>query len=133
MKKIELLNDPSFETGFHLLGINPVVDQRKFFRHLNYNNTAKKSDRVIWQLAQWWTPHNVIDAKLKKVNDEYLYETESRVFGIDINKQQLRMNLYGSKEYLNGPRSEISDPWSHLLIEQDFKESVNLLDLEKLE
>ncbi|HLT00256.1 MAG TPA: hypothetical protein VK005_02080 [Acholeplasma sp.] len=133
MKIIELLDDSSFETGFHLLGINPEVDKRTFYRHLDYDNKALKSDRIIWQMAQWWTPYNVVNASYKEENNNFLYQTPSRLIGVNPKEKKLIMHLSGSKEYPNGARSKVSDPWSHLLIEQDFKQSVNLLDLEKLE
>jgi len=132
-KTIELLTDPTFETGFHLLGINPVIDQRSYFKHLNYHQAAKPSDRVIWQMAQWWTPFNVVDAHFEKSGDTFIYKTPSREIGINPKDQGLlKMNILGSKEYLGETRKSYDQPWAHLLIEQDFNESVPIDSLSSL-
>jgi hypothetical protein len=134
MKKIELLSDPNLETGFHLLGINPVIDQRNFVRKLDYGGNAKMSSRVIWQMAQWWTPYNVKDAIFIKNNHSYTYKTASRLIqNIPVDQGFMRMNLEGSKEYLGKTRNSQNDPWAHLLIEQDFESSVSIDSLEALE
>jgi len=133
MKTLELLTDPTFKTGFHLLGINPTVNHRKIYKYLDYNGEAFKTNRPIWQMAQWWTPFDVKNASFKKENGRYVYETPSRRFEVKPEPNgHLRMNLYGSKEYPNGPRTSGNDPWSHLLIEQDFEESVSLDTLQAL-
>jgi hypothetical protein len=132
-KEIELLTDPTFETGFHLLGISPVKDQRTFYRHLDYNKEAKPSNRVVWQMAQWWTPYNVADAHFEKSGDTFIYKTASRTIGINPKDDGLlKMDLLGSKEYLGKTRKGFDQPWAHLLIEQDFKESVPIDSLESL-
>lgn len=133
MKIVNLLTDSSFETGFHLLGINPTINHRKIYKHLDYDGKAKYSKIPIWQMAQWWTPYNVLDAKFKIINNNYIYETPSRRIEVNPHKQgYLRMNLSASKEYINGPRLDSSEPWSHLLIEQDFQKHVSLDNLEAL-
>lgn len=133
-KKIELLTDPHFETGFHLLGINPVTDQRNYFRFLNYNGKAKTSDRVIWQMAQWWTPYDVKDAEFESIKSKFIYKTPSRIIENEPSNQgYMRMDLYGSKEYKGKTRQSQAEPWAHLLIEQDFESSVSIESLDALE
>lgn len=132
MKKIQLLSDNHFQTGFHLLGISPVIDGRTFYRHIDYNGEALKSDRTIWQMAQWWTPFNVLDATYEKKNGTHFYKTPSRLIGVNPEEGKLIMNLSGSKEYKGGTRTGMGEPWSHFLIEQDFEKSVSINELSKL-
>ncbi|MDG0888962.1 hypothetical protein [Paracholeplasma manati] len=132
MKTIELLSDPQFKTGFHVLGINPTINHRKTYKHLDYNGEAYQTNWPIWQMAQWWTPYNLIDATFKKITDCYVYDTPSRRIEVNPKKGFLRLNLSGSKEYPQGVRTSGNQPWSHLLIEQDFDESVSLDTLQAL-
>lgn len=132
MKTIELLSDTQFRTGFHVLGINPTINHRKIYKHLDYLGEAKPTNKPIWQMAQWWTPFDLCDCSVKKIKDTYLYETPSRHIEVTPSTGRLKMDLSGSKEYPNGPRISGSEPWSHLLIEQDFHESVSLDALESL-
>jgi len=133
MKKIELITDNKFETGFHLLGINPTINHRKLYRHLDYDGQAKKANRPIWQMAQWWTPFDFTNAVYRTNKDKHIYENASRKIEVQSEPNgHLRLNLYGSKEYPEGPRASGNQPWSHLLIEQDFEKSVSLDQLESL-
>lgn len=129
---IELLEDPTFSTGFNLLGISPVVDGRTIQRHLDYDGKAVPADRDVWFMAQWWTPYDVTDAPYQKVGDVHQYQTTSRT--LQMNPEDngfLKIDLLGSEEYINGPR-ESGEPWTHALIEQDFNESVGMAELSSL-
>jgi hypothetical protein len=128
---IELIEDSKFETGFHLLGINPTINHRKTYKHLNYGGKAKLANRKIWQMAQWWTPYNLINGNYREEESNYIYETPSRKITLDKNNQKLLMELKGSKEYKE-PRNSPSQPWSHLLIEQDFIKDVKIDELKKV-
>lgn len=128
---IELLEDPTFSTGFQLLGISPVVDGRTIQRHLDYNGEALPSTRNVWYMAQWWTPHDVTDATYAKVSGVHTYTTESRTLHINPSDHgYLRIDLKASKEY-SEPRQS-GQPWTHALIEQDFNESVGMQALSAL-
>ncbi|MCK9310272.1 MAG: hypothetical protein M0P99_08365 [Candidatus Cloacimonetes bacterium] len=131
-KNVELLEDPIFATGFNLLGISPVEDGRTIKKHLDYGSTALPSSRPIWYMAQWWTPYDVVDATYKEVNNVHIYETPSRILKMNPEDNgYLYMELFGSKEYENGPR-ELNEPWTHALIEQNFSESVGMSELSSL-
>ncbi|MDG0888961.1 hypothetical protein [Paracholeplasma manati] len=129
---IELLEDPTFATGFQLLGISPVEDGRTIQRHLNYNGEALPSTRNVWFMAQWWTPYDVTDATYEKLNGVHTYTTESRTLYMNPSDEgYLRIDLNASKEYLDGPR-ELGQPWTHALIEQNFNASVGMSELSAL-
>ena len=128
---IELLEDPTFATGFQLLGISPVIDGRTIQRHLDYNGEALPSTRNVWFMAQWWTPHDVTDSTYSKVNGVHTYSTESRTLHMNPSDNgYLRIDLQASKEY-SEPRTS-GQPWTHALIEQTFNESVGMSELSAL-
>ena len=129
---IQLLEDPTFSTGFQLLGISPVVDGRTIQKHLDYNGEALPSTRNVWFMAQWWTPHDVKNATYQKINGVHTYTTESRTLHMNPSDNgYLRIDLNASKEYIDGPR-ESGEPWTHALIEQTFNESVGMSELASL-
>src|SRR5690554_941118 len=132
MKLVELLEDSKFETGFHVLGINPVKDKRNFEVFLDYGNKAKPTSRVVWQMAQWWTNFPLKNATFTDKLNSYLYETKSRSIEVTPFKGKLQMNLDSSLEYKEKMRLSHDEPWSHLLIEQDFNSSYDLSQMNKL-
>lgn len=129
---IELLEDPTFATGFNLLGISPVIDGRSIKRHLDYGGNALPSTRSVWYMAQWWTPYDVTNAPYTNVNGVHTYQTDSRTLHINPSDNgYLRIDLLGSKEYPDRPR-ESGESWTHALIEQSFNESVGMSELSAL-
>lgn len=132
-KEIELLSDPHFETGFHLLGYSPVLDQRNIQKWLNYGGHAKASHRAIWHMAQWWTPYNVVNADYTQENQTFIYKTPSRKISITPSDEgKLKLELSGKNEYLGKNRKDSSQPWPHVLIEQDFEKSISIKELKSL-
>lgn len=132
-KTIELISDPHFETGFQLLGISPVLDKRKIQMWMNYGGLAKASDRHIWHMAQWWTPYDTSKAKFNKKGNSYTYKTPSRTITITPKEEgKLFLELLGKEEYLGENRKAMSQPWPHVLIEQDFEKSVSINKLDSL-
>ena len=130
--EMELISDPGFETGFHLLGISPVIDKRHIYKWLDYGGIAKKSERQIWHMSQWWTPYNVLNSTYTSNQKTYTYKTPSRTIQAIPSKHQLYLELLGKEEYLGGNRKDMSQPWSHVLIEQDFEKSISILDISAL-
>lgn len=131
-KEIELLEDPTFATGFNLLGISPVEDGRTIYKHLDYNQTAEIADRNVWFMAQWWTPYDVTNASYRLDGSKHIYETESRTIAVDPSDGgYLRIDLNSKKEYGDTDRVG-GQSWTHALIEQNFNESVGMSELESL-
>jgi hypothetical protein len=129
---IELLEDPTFSTGFNLLGISPVEDGRTIQKWLDYGGEATPAERNVWYMAQWWSTYDVVDASFRKENDTYIYETESRTLKMNPSDGgYLSIDLSSYKEYGDTPRTQ-GQPWTHALIEQTFNESVGMADINNL-
>jgi hypothetical protein len=131
-KSVELLEDPTFSTGFNLLGISPVEDGRTIQKWLDYGGNAIQAERDVWYMAQWWSPYDVTDATYREDEGTYIYETESRTLNINPeNDGYLSIDLSSYKEYGDTPRTS-GQPWTHALIEQNFIESVGMGDINQL-
>lgn len=130
---VELIDDPTFTTGFNVFGYSSVEDGRKIVMKMDYNQKASKSNRNIWYMAQWWTPYSLVSSTYRFDQEKHIYETPSR--RIETNPQDqgyLKIDLLGSEEYFGEPRKTMSQSWPHALIEQTFSNPVKLLDLEAL-
>jgi len=131
-KEVELLEDPTFSTGFNLLGVSPVEDGRTIQKWLDYGGHATLTDRNVWFMAQWWTPYDLVDATYKEDDGKYIYETPSRTISAQpSNDGYLRIDLSSAMEYGDTPRQN-GKPWTHALIEQTFNESVGMSELSAL-
>lgn len=129
---IELLEDPTFATGFNLLGISPVIDGRTIQKKLDYNGECEESDRVVWYMGQWWTPYSMVNANYSYRDGIHVYETPSRT--VEVNPSDsgyLHTELNSDIEYMGEPRVQ-GQSWTHLLIEQFFSDSVKMSELESL-
>ena len=129
---IEILSDPMFKTGFHCMGVSPVIDKRQIECYLDYSKKAEASKRKIWHMAQWWTPYQLKDASYSYLGNMHFYQTPSRTIGVNYLEGKLFMALNGLKEYRNKPRTSMDIPWPHLLIEQDFERSYDIFTIESL-
>lgn len=133
-KTIQLFEDTGFETGFHLKSTT-TNDGSKIVKHLDYEGKAKDSDRQVWNMAQWRTPFNFKDAAYSYNDGTHVYENESRKMEVNSSKKEMSMSLDSWAEYqelYGGSRTTTSQNWSHFLLEQNFKKSVKLKDLDTL-
>lgn len=127
---VQIIDDKSFAKGFHLMGINPDLDERKIFRFLDYEKTNKEEKDPTWYMAQWWTKYNFTNARESYQDGMYIYENESRVVKVNPAKGYLYTELNAGVEY-DTPRKH-NESWPHILIEQFFSEEVYLKDVEKI-
>ena len=118
--KRPILQDPKFETGFHLREWT-TVNGGPEVRYLDYGGTAKKSDGTIWTMARWWSPFDFANATESKIEGGWKYEDESSYFTYKEKNGEFTMHLDSWKEYqkkFGGSRTSTSQNWSHFLIEQ---------------
>lgn len=131
---IQLFEDTSFETGFHLKSTT-TNDGSKIVKYLDYEGKAKKSDREVWNMAQWRTPYNFKDSTYSFNNGVHQYENESRSIKVDSQNKEINMTLDSWVEYLElfgESRTKTSQNWSHFLLEQNFRKEVYLNELDSL-
>ena len=130
--KKELINDNAFLNGFDLL--TPSTNNgRNLSGVLNYNGESKGSPK--WQMAQWWTHNDFINADFKKVsNGIFDYQNDSRHLFVNQNTKTIQMDLNSHVEYqaLYGRTRKSNESWSHFLIEQNFDEPEYLNKLSEI-
>lgn len=133
IKGQDLLNDTSFEEGFDLLTTS-TLNGRALSGVLNYGGEAK-GDTRSWQLSQWWTHNDFINSDFKKLGEgKYEYSNDSRTLTVDTKNKAVTLDLNSYVEYmaLLGHSRTGSEQWSHMLLEQSFKNPAKLSELEHL-
>lgn len=131
--EIQLFDDPHFETGLVLKSTS--TSDAHVVRDLNYEGKAEPRDRTIWQMAQWWSPFDFQDAPYSFEDGFHVYQDESRTLRVNTETGELDMQLNSWLEYqerFGGSRVDVSQTWSHFLIEQNFSQSVLLSELSSL-
>jgi hypothetical protein len=118
---MELLTDKNFKNGFYLENPDAGTHDRNVDKNLCFGSTK---EAPCWYMAQWWTPFNFKKAPIKKDGAVYSIQNESRFYSLDTSNGDFVMGLDSNLEYetlYHGVRKSSSTPWSHFLIEQDFK------------
>ena len=122
---MQLLKDSKFKSGFKLKGLNSIRDGHKEIKL--FTLTDRKPD---WFLCQWNSKYNLVDGHFIKIGKCYSIYDESK--NLTVNSDGgIEFELKASKE-LETPRGE-SEPWPHLLIEQEILENNAVKDLKKIE
>ncbi|MFA5692257.1 MAG: hypothetical protein WC907_01460 [Acholeplasmataceae bacterium] len=130
-KKIELIQDNTFQNGFR---INPAdKDPQPENRFpLEYNLRYKDtSEQIMWSLSQMGSRYGLADEyaidkkEIEEENGNYILEDTSKKVVIG-NDGSLTLEYNTSLEYLE-PRKSM-EAWPHLILEQGFKEHVMLND-----
>lgn len=125
---LELLRDPGFELGFTVLGAQPGVGEIGRFR------TATVPGAPIWELAQWhsrvpFTNFVAPDAGSLCVSNEAKWLLlERRPPG----PPRLTFGVDSRSEYAGQLRRSSSEPWVHLLVQQEVENAPSLAELAEL-
>ena len=131
-KTFSILNDPKFESGFNVLGMN-VGDNGAAGKFVY--NPLDNVGRQYWNLAQWGTKLSFADknyTQQKKLgNNKYGLINKNKEFIIDYNTNTLTFKGITSNLY-EKPRED--GDWFHLLIEQNFRTAdTKITDLAKVQ
>ena len=121
----ELLADDGFRNGFMLKGLNSLRDGHGSIRSFRLNEKEPR-----WYLCQWNSKYNLIDGDFTVSKDRYNICDVSKSLTV-IGNRELVFELNAEKEYKT-QRTE-SEPWPHLLIEQEITENNRVRDLKKIE
>jgi hypothetical protein len=120
-KGTEVFRDQSFSRGFGLSPLDPkIVHQGGGFEKTNVDTLyfGKEKQTPIWQLAQWYSKHNLAHVNPETGNDGSItFKNEGKRL-IRYTNGSLMLELTTSKEY-DHPRKN-GEPWPHILIEQKF-------------
>lgn len=128
----ELLSDIKFQNGFDLLTTS-TNNGRELSGYLNYGGQALA--KANWQLSQWWTPFDFINARLTNPEDgAFVYSNESRKLTVNQNEGSIILDLNSKVEYQEkfGRNRTGNENWSHMLIEQSLSNPKYLKDLNSL-
>ncbi len=124
--EMELIRDPHFQNGFHLL--DPLPGKRTVYGELPGLNPGKPA----WDLAQWSSrfPLSSGDADVSSRSAAYTNAAKAvRVMGKGSGTLSLSVNA--SVEYPRA-RKSLAEPWVHLLVQQDLEKAPALGDLREL-
>jgi len=124
MPGLELVRDPHFSLGFHLL--NPTPGRRVVCGRL-----APKGSKAdpVWDLAQWSSRFPL--AAGPAVESEHgVLRWSNAAKGVTVggggrNRADLSLAVNASREYVAGAR-KLGEPWVHLLVQQNFTNSPSL-------
>lgn len=113
---VSLLGDHNFEAGLYLKG---DVSGAPSAGAVLYP-FGKKSDKPIWQLAEWASKYLLHQSDMVEKDGAKWYENKGKLISFvhEGNTTKVRMDVKASAEY-DHPRKSGED-WPHLLIEQEF-------------
>lgn len=123
----ELISDKQFERGFALTPISPIeVQQGGGFECTSVDTLrfTPSQQPPVWQMAQWWSRHNLAGAEL---HDGCFSNTAKSV---SLRRGVLRLECKCSEEYESHRTG--SEQWVHLLIQQQIANSPLLSHVEAL-
>ena len=127
---VEIIKDTRFSNGIGLQGShsnNPEIT-----RVLYPFGEIEKTEKSMWNLAQWGSRFDLKDAKKENGNEGVTYSNpgKSIAFKAVDGSTQITMKMFGSKEYL-APR-KFGEDWPHILLEQKFQNPQLLSDIQNL-
>ncbi|MGL6227375.1 MAG: hypothetical protein ACRC10_12215 [Thermoguttaceae bacterium] len=115
-KKRSVLSDPMFSRGFVVTGPRHESPERR--------ETLGQKEKPVWRIPQWNSRGSLdqvqIDEETVRLSDSFKSVTLDRKSGA------IHLSVDASKDY-ECPRTQTSDPWIHLLLEQSpFSEPINM-------
>jgi hypothetical protein len=123
----ELLRDPDFEQGFAVLaatGGGQVVGK---IQSLSATNAP------VWQLAQWHSRLPFIGAPLPE--GDFVVSNAAKWLCLDHGPDRgptLTLGVDSRAEYTNGLRRQATEPWVHLLVQQEIRDAPAVAGLASL-
>ncbi len=124
----ELIRDPHFQNGFLLL--DPKPGKRVVYGEAA---DAAASAKPVWDLAQWSSKFPLDAARTKRLPDGVLsFTNAAKRVGVGApgsTAADLALGVNASVEYDGRARKSPSEPWVHLLVQQDFEQPPSLAEL----
>ncbi len=97
-------------------------------------STINQGATPIWQVCQWDSVGNLSSTPPTISNGVYTYTDAAKTLSLNTNTGATYMAIKGSVEYADGDRSQVSTPWPHLLLQQDYygDQLINLSQMSSL-
>ena len=132
----ELITDINFTSGFDLLTTS-TNNGREVAAYLSYGGEAKNQDDLPhpWQMSQWWTHNDFQYSTFSKVDEGVFdYRNDSRHVLVNTNNGEITLELNSMVEYqsLYGHSRTGKENWSHLLLEQNFRNAPKVSTLKHI-
>ncbi|MDR1094351.1 MAG: hypothetical protein LBL66_09420 [Clostridiales bacterium] len=121
------IDDPKFENGFNLRGLNNATDAG-VVKVVNFGDAGTIPQ---WNIAQWWSKHNLKDGAESVTESDYILSDASKTVTLKRKYGAISLGVRGSEEFasFNG----VPPPaWPHLLIEQSLKDGMWLKDADEV-
>ena len=121
----ELIGDPAFELGFSVLALQPGGGK------IGNLQPAGKPSQPVWQLAQW---HSRFALTNLAVPDTGILcvSNVAKWISLEPSPNQdplLTLGVDSRPEYNGQLRRSLSEPWVHLLVQQEIRNAPPLTDL----
>ena len=127
--KHKLLTDTKFKKGLTLKGLNSATDN-KVIKTINYGDSSVRNPK--WNVAQWWSKHNLANGVETITDDYYSLVDKSKTLAIDRTTGAITLGVKGSEEFATYNTTEPTE-WPHLLIEQNITGEYWLKNADKME
>jgi hypothetical protein len=114
----ELVRDPHFQAGFFLL--EPKPGKRVVYGEL----PGIMGDKPVWDLAQWSSRFPVYPTNRSSAGSSLVYSNASKIVTIGrfrSDEADLSLGVNAEIEYPQA-RKSTSEPWAHLLVQQDLRD-----------
>src|ERR1041384_5463661 len=121
----ELIRDPHFQGGFHLLAPKPGN------RVVYAESTGLAAGKPVWDLAQWSSRFPLQPTNCFSTDQTRVCSNSSKIIVVgksDSAEADLSLAINAGIEYPQA-RKSTSEPWVHLLVQQDLSEPPALAPL----
>ncbi|MBQ8725898.1 MAG: hypothetical protein IJY84_02210 [Clostridia bacterium] len=111
-KPANVIKDQFFSNGLSMISPDGSVTTTK--------HTVNDGASPIWQVGQWDSQKNLADVEPTVNNGVYTYNDGAKELSVNAYTGSVYMAINGDVEYADGDRSQVSTPWPHLLLQQDY-------------
>ncbi len=123
---VNAIQDTFYENGLSIIAPDGSVT--------NTASTINRGATPSWLVGQWDSVGDLGTSDPAINNGVYTYADAAKTLSINTNTGAVNMQIKGSVEYADGDRSQVTTPWPHLLLQQDYygDQLINLSQMSSL-